>query len=120
MWAGIGTNLVRVTSGFDDRETLSAYAATSADGTISVLAVNKTDHAVDARLRLDGASGSYDVTANVAGASAVDATSMSYNGQADPPVDLTQVAPLPVGTATGTFEYAFEPYSITVLHLTPA
>lgn len=120
MWARFGTDLLEVSSGIDGATTLSVYAAATPDGGITVLAVNKTGDDVEARLRLDGATGPYRVTADVAAADSVDATSMTFNGEADPPVDLAQVASLPVGDATGSLTYAFEPYSITVLHLTPA
>jgi alpha-L-arabinofuranosidase len=120
MWSRVGTDLLQVSSGFDAATTLSAYATVSPDGTLTLLAVNKTGETVEARVRLDGATGPFRVTADVAGAAAADATSMTFNGVVDPPVDLTEVAALPVADATDSFTYAFVPYSITAVRLTPA
>jgi hypothetical protein len=120
MWSRAGSDLLGVSSAFDASETLSVYATAASDGSVTLLAVNKSDAAIDAQVRLDGTADTYRVTADVAGADSVDATAMSYNGVADPPVDLTDVDPMPAADATGSFAYRFEPASITVLHLTPS
>jgi hypothetical protein len=120
MWSRFGSDRLEVSSGFDAATTLSAYAAATPDGGITVLAVNKTGGAVEGHVRLAGATGPFRVTADVAAAAAVDATSMTFNGVAEPPIDLTEVAALPVAEVTDSFTYAFQPYSITVLQLTPA
>ena len=96
-------------SAFDAGSQLSLYAARADDGSIDVRAINKTGVGIDAELRLDGASGTYAVTADMSTASSLDATSMSYNGHDSPPVDLAQeMRATPVQSGSGPYDYSAE------------
>jgi hypothetical protein len=120
MWSRFGEDLLPVSSGFDSAETLSAYASTDGAGGYTVLAINKTGDPVDATVRLDGATGTFDVAADVAAGASSDADTMSFNGAAPSPADLSTAASVPLGTTDGSFAHTFEPFSITVLRFTPA
>jgi alpha-L-arabinofuranosidase len=120
MWSRFGDQLLPVSSGFDATTTLSSYASSDGAGGYTVLTINKTADPVDATVRLDGATGTFDVTADVAGAESSDDASMSFNGVAEPPVDLSSVPSMPLGTMDGSFAHTFDPFSITVLRFTPA
>ena len=52
LWTRFGDELLATEVGFDADTELSAYAGRAADGTISVLAINKTGEPTTARLRI--------------------------------------------------------------------
>jgi alpha-L-arabinofuranosidase len=120
LWARFGSQLLPVRSRFDAAHTLSVYAGRSEDGTISVMAINKSDAPLDVTIQIDGpgtfASGSADQIL----ASALDANSVTFNGVAAPADDLSDAPPVVLEGLTGQLRYTFPPFSVTLLRLNVA
>jgi alpha-L-arabinofuranosidase len=95
------------------------YAGRNVDGTVNVMAINKTEKTIDARVALSGLANAVTVSSDVLSAQSLEATGVSYNGSASPAVDFSDVPAKSLGSATGTFEYTFAPFSITVLRFKP-
>ena len=57
LWARFGDELLATDVGFSTETELSAYAGRAADGTISVLAINKTGEPATAHVRIGGGRG---------------------------------------------------------------
>ena len=85
-----------------------------------MLAINKTGQPLASTLTLQNFTPSGSGVAYVAAGASLDATSVSYNGNPNPPVNLGSVAPLTVSGVTPTFTYTFPPYSVTTLRLAGA
>ena len=120
LWARFGDELLTTDVGFSTETELSAYAGRASDGTISVLAINKTGEPID-RSRADRWRGGH-VQRAVPMSSAptsLDATTVTYNGSDDPSVDLTEPPAADLGAVGPEFDHTFVPYSVTLLRLTP-
>ena len=59
LWARFGDELLATDVGFSTETELSAYAGRAADGTISVLAINKTGEPTTAHVRIGGGADTY-------------------------------------------------------------
>ena len=59
LWARFGDELLATDVGFSTETELSAYAGRAADGTISVLAINKTGEPATAHVRIGGGADTY-------------------------------------------------------------
>jgi len=119
MWKSVGNRLLPVDSPLPDATTLSTYATRSADGTISVLAINKTGAPIDVRISLAGLTRTMHVSADVLDAESLETTDVLYNERINPAPDLSNAPAKALGPATGTFDYSFVKYSLTVLHFRP-
>jgi hypothetical protein len=119
LWTRFGDELLAADVGFATNTEISAYAGRADDGTISVLAVNKTAEPTTAQLRIVGGAASYTGRADVAAAGSLDATVVAFNGSDNPSVDLTEPPATDLGELGPEFAYTFEPYSVTLLRLTP-
>jgi alpha-L-arabinofuranosidase len=119
LWTRFGDELLATDVGFSTEAELSAYAGRADDGTISVLAVNKTDEPTTARVRIGGGAATYTARADVAAATSLDATTIAFNGSDDPSVDLTEPTATELGAVGPEFDHTFAPYSVTLLRLTP-
>jgi len=119
LWTRFGDELLATEVGFDTDDELSAYAGRAADGTVSVLAINKTGESTTARLRIGSGAAGYTARADVVAADSLEATTVEFNGSADPSVDLTDPAATELGDVGPEFDVTFEPYSVTLLRLSP-
>ena len=119
LWTRFGDELLATDVGFDAADELSAYAGRAADGTISVLAINKTGEPTTG-CGSAAVARPYTARADVAAADSLEATTVQFNGSADPSVDLTDPPATEIGEVGPEFDFTFEPYSVTLLRLTPA
>jgi alpha-L-arabinofuranosidase len=120
LWRLFGDQMLPISTGFDPQTTLSAYAGVRADGTITLLVVNKSDTAQTASIDLDGSTATYTATADVVAAQTLTSTGITYNNSTTQPSDLASVPPLDLGPVDGhTLTHSFDPYSISMLLLTP-
>jgi len=120
LWHGFGDELLPVTSKFPADRALSVYAGRSADGTISILAINKTSRPITTKVRVSGLSGSLLGLRDVLAAEALESTVVTFNGQPNPTTDLSALPSVELGPIVGDIGQTFDPYSVTLLRLTPA
>jgi hypothetical protein len=120
LWQLFGDQMLPISTGFDPQTTLSAYAGIRADGTITLLVVNKSNVAQTASIDLDGSTATYTAKADVVTAHTLSSTGITYNNSTAQPTDLASVPPLDLGPVDGhTLTHNFDPYSISMLLLTP-
>ena len=119
LWTRFGDELFVTEVGFPTDTELSAYGGRADDGTISVLAINKTAEPTTARIRIGAGAATYTARADVAAAGSLDATTVTFNGSDDPSVDLTDPPATDLGEVGPEFDYTFAPYSVTLLRLIP-
>lgn len=117
LWSRFGSQMLPVSSRFDPSRALSVYAGRADDGTITLMAINKTDQPVEATIQLDGAPSMMSGTADVLQAASLGATSVTLNGVSEPAPDLSDAPGTPLTNIATPLEYAFQPYSVTLLRL---
>jgi hypothetical protein len=120
LWSRFGNRVAQTTSTFDNRTTLSVYGGRTADGKVSLLVINKSTSRKTANINFQGVAGVNRVLTDAATSASLQATSMSFNGNADPASNLSD-APSSDRTfaATSTVLSSFPPGSITLLRFTP-
>ncbi len=119
MWKSVGNRLLPVESPLPNATTLSTYATRHEDGTISVLAINKTGAPIDVRINLAGLTKTMQVSADVLDAESLETTDVLYNERINPAPDLSNAPSKALGAATGSFDHSFVKYSVTVLRFRP-
>lgn len=120
LWQLFGDQMLPIATGFNPQASLSVYAGRRADGTITLLVVNKSNIAQDASIDLDGSTATYSAKADVVTTEALNSTSIMYNGSPIQPSDLASVPSLDLGPVDEqTLTHSFDPYSISLLLLTP-
>jgi len=120
LWQLFGDQMLPINTGFNPEETLSMYAGVRADGTLTLMVVNKASSPQSASIGLDGATSGYTAKADVVTAQSVTSTTVTYNGSDAQPSDLASVPAIDLGPVTGhTFTHTFEPLSVSMLLLTP-
>lgn len=119
IWQRFGDELLPVTTEFRADRTLSVYAGRSADGTISLLAINKTGEPLTTTAYIEGVSGPLAGLRDVIAAESLKSPLIYFNGIPNPSDDLAQLPSATVGPFSGEFELTFDPYSITLLRLAP-
>jgi alpha-L-arabinofuranosidase len=126
LWTRFGDELFATDVGFETDTELSAYAGRADDGTISVFAINKTGEPTAARVRIADTTtttttaATYTARADVVAADSLEATAVEFNGSDNPSIDLTEPPATDLGEVGPEFDHTFEPYSVTLLRLTPA
>jgi hypothetical protein len=118
MWSGLRGTLIPATSTLDGAKVLSSYAVKGADGSVSVLLINKTAKPIATRVQLVGITGVMHTTADVLAGESLEATEMAYNGLTNPADDLSDVPPQKLGDATGFLDHTVPPFSVTLLRFT--
>lgn len=103
LWGQFGDEMLNVQHPFDPATTLSVYAGRRADGSLTLLAINKTDQPLAATIALP--AGDWQMSATV-----VSATDLLAET-----VTLAQSEALPVVSGDS---YAFAPYALTLLTFT--
>lgn len=119
LWSQFGNTLLPVDSPLPNDTTLSVYAGRAEDGSFSILAINKTGEALDARLQIAGASGVLHASADIFTAKNLNATESIFNGVTNPASDFSDALAKDLGTTDGFLDYSFTPYSITLIRLKP-
>ena len=114
LWRMSGDQLLTSTTNRVASRELSVYASKhQTSGDITLLVINKTPQMQTGTIKLNAfyAAGTADVY-TVAGASLA-AEQVSFNGDMNPPVDLTSVAPVTLTGIGSNFAYSFPAYSIS-------
>jgi hypothetical protein len=119
LWSQFGSQMLPLTSHFDAARNLSVYAGRSADGALTILAINKTGEAIDSLIQIDGAAPFTAGTADVVQATSLQATSVTFNGVSDPSDDLKNAPATKLKEIGTPLRYSFAPYSVTLLRLKP-
>jgi alpha-L-arabinofuranosidase len=117
LWSRFGTTLLPVTSSLPADTTLSVYAGRIDAGTISLLAINKTDQSITGQISLNGVERINRGTADVVKAAALTSTSVTFNGQSNPSDDLSNAPATALTSAGNPLSYTFEPYAVTLLRI---
>lgn len=120
LWAGFGTELLEQSAAEIEQSDVRTYVGRSADGTITVLAINLTDASQKRSFRIEGLSGTATAVVDAMTAATIDATEVAYNGSTEPSLDLRQPAGQGLTVANGSFDYAFPAWSITRFRIPPA
>ena len=119
LWSRFGSEMMPVQTKFSAADQFSVYAGRHADGTISIMAINKTGAPVKSVIELAGSVDDYVVTADVIQADSFASKRVHFNGQAQPAVDFSDAPSYAIGSASSQFRFAFEPVSTTLLQLVP-
>ncbi len=119
IWARFGTTMLPVESSTRAESELSVYAGRLEDGTITLLAINKSDRWADVEITLAGVEQIAGGQAYWVAAPSLDSTTASWNGVENPADDLSDAPPATVGAGQGSrLAYTFKPLSMTLLCLT--
>jgi Cellulose binding domain len=118
LWSRFGGQFATSTSTYDPAATMSVYTGRNADGTLSVLAINKTGVTKRPAIKVAG-SGVASMTADMAVGTSLLDTTMTFNGVADPNDSLSNAPSLPIAVFNSfAAEVAIPPYSMVLLHIT--
>lgn len=115
LWARFGSQMLPVTSTFSAASQLSVYAGRVNSSTLSLLAINKTGNPVTATIHLADAPAIIGGSADVASATSLNATSVTFNDVSNPSHSLSNAPPLPLGSTGNPVNYTFAPNSVTLL-----
>lgn len=119
LWERFGEQILPVQSSYDPATTLSVYAGRSADGTLSLLVINKTGSPIESTIRFNGVeafgSGSLDLLSSAA----LDSREVSFNGLSDPSDDLSDAASTALEALSNPLSHSFPAYSVSLLRLQP-
>jgi hypothetical protein len=117
MWARFGSAMVPVANPENAATTFSVYAGWADEDTLSVLAINKTGNPIPANLAVNGIGSVTGGVVDVVSAPSLEATSVTYNGSANPSDELSSAPSTPLSDITLPVSYAFAPYSITLIRM---
>jgi len=116
LWRHSGDQLLSSTVNRSNSFELSVYASkTSENGDIALIVINKTGQAQSASINLRNFNPDGRVDIFVAQGKTLDDPEIKYNGNNDPPIDLSTVSPIELGISDSVFSYEFPPYSVTSL-----
>lgn len=118
LWARFGTTLLPLESSADPEDEVSAYAGRLADGTLTVLVINKHRAGATVTLTFDGVTALGAGQMDVLSADALDAADAVFNGVRDPADDLSD-APSTAIPAPGGNRLVLElaPISVTLIRV---
>lgn len=120
LWGRFGDELLPVESTLPADTTLGVYAGRDANGDLLLLAINKTGEPLSLPISVVGVTGQLQAQADVVSADSLDATTVLFNGVAEPADDLSDAPAQTLEPFEGQFEYTFAPFSITLLRLARA
>lgn len=119
LWSRFGNQFVASTSTYDSAAAMSVHTGKNTDGTLSVLAINKSGTAKRPAIKITG-SGVAAMTADSAVGTALLGTTVTFNGVADPNDSLSNApATSIVVVNSAAAEVSIPPYSMVLLHITP-
>ena len=122
LWARFGGQMLPVTTTFNAATQLSVYAGRVDDGTLSVLAINKSGEPVAAAIGAPGLGVFIDGEADVVEADALMDTAVRFNGVAEAALadDLSNAPAQLVMATGGAITYTFASNSVTLVRLNTA
>lgn len=117
LWSRFGKEMLPVNNPLPADTILSVYAGRVDENTISILAINKTENALDTSIMLENSpiiiAGQVDVLA----ADNLDEQSVTFNGSHKPASDFSDAPSIPLETVDNPFTYSFPPFSVTLVRL---
>lgn len=120
LWARFGSQLLPVTSPFASDTTLSVYAGQHEDGTVSLLAINKTNAPITSGIKFANAPASFtSATVDVVQADSLDSQQVTWNGVANPANNFSDAPPTMIEPIENPTTYTFAPYSVTLIRFSP-
>jgi hypothetical protein len=121
LWSRFGDEMLPVHDLADiDESSLSLYAGRAADGTISLIAINKTNEPIEVPVRLAGADTAYRATSDVVATPTLDSQTVTINGGTEQITDLDAHPGDDLGeVGADDLDVSFGPYSITLLRFAP-
>lgn len=119
LWERFGDQWLPLQNSFDPATTLSAYAGRSADGTLSLLVINKTGSPIQSAIRFAGVDGFASASFDQLSSSALDAREVSFNGSSEPADDLSDAPSKAIEAPSNPLPFSFPAYSITLIRLQP-
>ncbi len=117
LWTRFGTQLLPVESPFAADTTLSFYAGRAEDGSLSLLAINKTATPQEVRFEWLGASGTWQASVDLFMADTLEATAGTFNQNPNPAFDLADAPAEDLGQVEGSLDYTAPPFSISLIRL---
>lgn len=121
LWRQSGDKRLTATvNRFASRE-LAVYPSKHSDsGNITLIVINKSSKPQSGAINLNGFGAIAHVEAYTAQGTSLDAGQISFNGNNQPPIDLTQVTPLKLGAQPDSgFRHSFPPYSVSSITVYP-
>lgn len=115
LWTRFGGQILSSTNNLP-ATTLSVYAGRVDGDTVSLIAINKTGQPLVADITVTGSTITGG-TADTLQATDLAATTVTYNGNANPADDLSDAPATTVTVSGETIAYEFPPYSVTLLRL---
>jgi alpha-L-arabinofuranosidase len=120
LWQNFGTELLALESSFQADQTLSAYAGRDQDGSLTLLAINKTASPISTTIQFLGLAGERELLRYLVEADALESLSVRYNGTLNTDAPPLATPPTSLGRVNGLIDQTFPPFSITLLRLSPA
>ncbi|MEZ5538145.1 MAG: hypothetical protein R3F02_21260 [Thiolinea sp.] len=121
LWSKSGDLRIAATANRIASRELSVYASKHSDsGDVTLLVINKSGIDQNGTISLQNFSSAGTADIYTVQGDSLDAAQVRYNGLAEPPVDLSQVAPVQVSTSGNQLSHSFPPYSVSSLTLPAA
>ncbi len=120
LWARFGSQLLPVTSPFASDTAMSVYAGQHEDGTVSLLAINKTNAPITSGIKFANAPASFtSATVDVVQADSLDSQQVTWNDVANPANDFSDAPPTMIEIIENPTTHTFAPYSVTLIRFMP-
>lgn len=117
LWSRFGDELIPVSSPFAAESELSVYAGRESDGTLTLLAVNKTDRPITATLQFDGGAATLAGTLDTMQADTLESKKVRFNGVTRPLANFSDAPSTAIGPFVGQVDQTFPPFSVSLLRL---
>jgi hypothetical protein len=116
LWSRAGDQRIASAVNRDAGTQMTLYASRhSTTGDVTLLVINKTGEDQAGTIEIDGFKTTGTLEAYIVQGDSLGDWSVAYNGDENPPIDLSTVAPLVTTGITETFAYTFPAYSVTSL-----
>ena len=116
LWSRAGDQRIVSTVNCDAGPEMTVYASRhSTSGDVTLLVINKMGEDQAGTVEVEGVKTAGTLEVYIAQGDSLDDLSVAYNGDENPPIDLSTVAPLVTTGITETFTYTFPAYSVTSL-----